>query len=160
MAEGIKGFDLDKGRGCYLGLAVSSVGKKEVLPQLYPAWEAALEPDVSRAIERVSMKSAPPLTTPTKIGKQGLVGKTEEGDSQFWFNDAGGSATDGANTIHRGFHIGHQSDEQFGPGSSSGTPEGSKGGIEGRAGRRGEKVTRHPVHREREAQRHCRGITG
>jgi hypothetical protein len=66
LAEGIRGFDLDKGQGCYLGLAVSCAGKKEVLPQLYPAWEAALEPDVSRAIERVSAKSIPQTTTIAK----------------------------------------------------------------------------------------------
>jgi hypothetical protein len=59
LAEGIRGFDLDKGQGCYLGLALSSGGKKEVLAQLSPAWEQGLEADLSRAIERVSAKVSP-----------------------------------------------------------------------------------------------------
>ena len=54
LADGIKGFDLDKGEGCYLGVAASSGGKKEVLSQLAPEWEGALEADLSRAISRVS----------------------------------------------------------------------------------------------------------
>jgi ABC-type uncharacterized transport system involved in gliding motility auxiliary subunit len=50
LADGIKGFDLDKGEGCYLGVVLVSDGKKEVLPQLDPQWESALEADVSRAL--------------------------------------------------------------------------------------------------------------
>ena len=58
LAEGIKGFSLDKGEGCYLGIALSCAGKKEVLPQLSPDWERALEADVSRAIQHVSEAAA------------------------------------------------------------------------------------------------------
>ena len=58
LAEGIRGFDLDKGQGCYLGLALSSSGRKEVLPQLSPGWEQALEADISRAIERLAESGA------------------------------------------------------------------------------------------------------
>jgi hypothetical protein len=54
IADGIKGFDLDKGEGRYLGLALSCAGRKEVLAQLSPDWEAALEADISRAIQRVT----------------------------------------------------------------------------------------------------------
>ncbi len=53
-ADGIRGFDLDKGEGCYLGIAVACAGRKESLGRLLPQWESALEADLSRAIERVS----------------------------------------------------------------------------------------------------------
>jgi hypothetical protein len=58
LAEGVKGFNLDKGEGCYLGIAFSCAGKNEVLPQLSPDWEPALEADVSRAIQHVSHAAA------------------------------------------------------------------------------------------------------
>jgi hypothetical protein len=58
LAEGIRGFNLNKGEGCYLGIALSCAGKKEILPQLSPDWEPALEADVSRAIQRVSEAAA------------------------------------------------------------------------------------------------------
>ena len=54
LADGIQGFALDKGEGCYLGIAFSSAGKKEVLPRLSPEWEPALEADVSRAIQHLT----------------------------------------------------------------------------------------------------------
>ena len=52
-ADGIQGFNLDKGEGCYLGLVLNRGGKREVLAQLSPAWEPALEADISRAIEHL-----------------------------------------------------------------------------------------------------------
>jgi hypothetical protein len=58
IADGIKGFDLDKGEGCYLGLSLSGNGKKEVLAKLSPEWEPALEADISRAIERLAETSS------------------------------------------------------------------------------------------------------
>ena len=62
IADGIHGFDLDKGGGCYLGLALSYSDKKEAQDRLSPEWEAALESDVSRAILR--------LTETTTISQQ------------------------------------------------------------------------------------------
>jgi ABC transporter family protein len=59
LADGIKGFNLDKGEGCYLGLALACNGKKETLAQLAPEWEPALEADISRAILRLT-EAAPP----------------------------------------------------------------------------------------------------
>ena len=71
LADGIKGFDLDKGEGSYLGVALSSGGKKDALPQLAPEWESALEADLSRAIARVSQaglaRSGPALATRSNI---------------------------------------------------------------------------------------------
>jgi hypothetical protein len=61
-ADGIKGFDLDKGEGSYLGVALSCGGKKEVLPQLAPEWSSALEADLSRAIGRVEETEATRMT--------------------------------------------------------------------------------------------------
>ncbi|HLH53323.1 MAG TPA: Gldg family protein [Verrucomicrobiae bacterium] len=49
-SEGITGVDLDKGEGSYLGLVLVSADKKQVLPQLSPQWEPALECDISRAL--------------------------------------------------------------------------------------------------------------
>lgn len=54
LADGIRGFNLDQGDGCYLGVALSCNGKKEVLPQLSPDWEPALEADLSRALQHLT----------------------------------------------------------------------------------------------------------
>ena len=64
LADGIRGFDLDQGDGCYLGVALSCKGKKEVLPQLSPDWEPALEADLSRAIQRLTETVSGPQTFP------------------------------------------------------------------------------------------------
>jgi uncharacterized coiled-coil protein SlyX len=61
--DGIRPFNLDKGEGCYLGLAVASKDKKESLPYLSPQWEQALASDVARAIQRVTQAAAPVITT-------------------------------------------------------------------------------------------------
>lgn len=53
-ADGITPFNQDKGDACYLGVAVSCGAQKESFARLSPAWEAALESDLSRAIERVT----------------------------------------------------------------------------------------------------------
>ena len=58
LADGVKGFDLDKGEGCYLGVALYCGGKREVLPQLTPEWGSAFEADLARAIERVEEAGA------------------------------------------------------------------------------------------------------
>ncbi|HZR17740.1 MAG TPA: Gldg family protein [Verrucomicrobiae bacterium] len=57
-ADGIKGFDLDKGEGSYLGVTLYCGGKKEVLAQLAPEWGSAFEADLSRAIGRVEEAGA------------------------------------------------------------------------------------------------------
>ncbi len=49
-ADGITAFNLDKGDGCYLGLAMAGAGRKESLPRLSPDWEQALEPDITRTL--------------------------------------------------------------------------------------------------------------
>jgi len=67
VADGIKGFNLDKGEGCYLGIAFSCAGKKEVLPQLSSDWESALEADVSRAIQRVSDTASRPKLSASSV---------------------------------------------------------------------------------------------
>lgn len=67
VADGIKGFNLDKGEGCYLGIAFSCAGKKEVLPQLSRDWESALEADVSRAIQRVSDTASRPKLSANSV---------------------------------------------------------------------------------------------
>ena len=53
-ANGIKAFNREKGDVCFLGVAITGNDRKETLDQLSPEWEAALEPDLSRAIERVN----------------------------------------------------------------------------------------------------------
>ena len=84
LADGIKGFNLEKGEGCYLGIALSSKGKKEVLPQLSPEWEPALESDVSRAILRLSQSSSSGAAT-VAAPKSDVSDRraSQTGDSQF-----------------------------------------------------------------------------
>ncbi len=65
LDDGLKGFAFDQGQGCYLGIAFSSAGKKEVLPQLSPEWEPALEADVSRAIRRLTQTDSSAKRTPS-----------------------------------------------------------------------------------------------
>lgn len=79
LADGIKGFDLDKGEGCYLGLVLSSGGKREVLPQLAPSWEQALEADISRAIERLAESGSPQKNwAPATPAQETLVAEIRE----------------------------------------------------------------------------------
>jgi uncharacterized membrane protein len=58
-ADGIKAFNLDKGEACFLGLTLTCNSRKESLPQLAPEWEQALEPDLTRALERVTTAPVP-----------------------------------------------------------------------------------------------------
>jgi ABC-type uncharacterized transport system involved in gliding motility auxiliary subunit len=53
-ADGIRAFNLDKGEGCFLGIAIAQQDQKEALAQLAPEWETALESDLTRAILRVT----------------------------------------------------------------------------------------------------------
>jgi len=62
--DGIQPFNLDKGDACYLGLAIASGGHKEALARLSPDWEAALESDLARAIQRVTAVAAPAPPAP------------------------------------------------------------------------------------------------
>jgi hypothetical protein len=52
LADGMRPFNLDKGDGCYLGIAVVYAKQRESLSTLAPEWEQALEPDLTRAIAR------------------------------------------------------------------------------------------------------------
>lgn len=63
--DGLKPFNQDKGDACYLGVAVVRGTQKEVLAQLSPDWEQALQPDLSRAIARVIDASTPGRPSPT-----------------------------------------------------------------------------------------------
>jgi len=58
-ADGIKPFNAEERNACYLGFAVSANGRKEIIPELSPEWEGAVEADLTRAIVRVA--NAPPL---------------------------------------------------------------------------------------------------
>lgn len=59
-ADGLQAFHLDKGDACFLGLAVVHEDRKESLPRLLPAWEPAVEFDLTRAIVRVTSPPPPP----------------------------------------------------------------------------------------------------
>jgi hypothetical protein len=59
FADGLKSFNLDKGNACFLGIVVASETQKELLPQLSPDWEQAVEPDLTRAIARLFDASRP-----------------------------------------------------------------------------------------------------
>ena len=62
-AHGMRPFNLEKGGACYLGITLECAGKRESLPHLDPAWESAVESDLSRAIERLANSTKP--NTPT-----------------------------------------------------------------------------------------------
>lgn len=59
-ADGINPSMLSARGVCYLGLAVVQGNRTERVPQLDPAWEPALESDISRAIARVTQVPAQP----------------------------------------------------------------------------------------------------
>ena len=67
-ADGIQGFNLDKGDACYLGLALAYKGRKEPLPRLSLEWEQALEPDLTRAITRL-LDATQPITVPVAVSQ-------------------------------------------------------------------------------------------
>lgn len=72
-SDGVRPFNSDKGDPCFLGVTLISSGKKEVLPMLSPDWESAVEPDLSRALARLTSAPAPirpanpPAVTPETI---------------------------------------------------------------------------------------------
>ncbi len=53
-ADGLRPFNLEKGDASYLGIAVVGHNQEQALPRLSLEWEQAVEPDLSRAIERVA----------------------------------------------------------------------------------------------------------
>jgi ABC-type uncharacterized transport system len=61
-ADGVQAFHLDKGEACYLGVALAFKGRKETLPYLFPEWEQAVEPDLTRAIIRLIEAPSPTVT--------------------------------------------------------------------------------------------------
>lgn len=71
-ADGIQPFNHDRGNACFLGLAISQDARTESLPFLSPQWEAALEYDIARAIQRVSqpLVAKPPTARMASAEKQ------------------------------------------------------------------------------------------
>jgi hypothetical protein len=63
-AEGIQPFNLDKGSAYFLGLTVTSQDHKETFARLEPEWEPALQYDLARAIQRVTVVPPPPPPPP------------------------------------------------------------------------------------------------
>ena len=59
VTNGLRSFNLGNGSGGYLGVVISGNGQKEVLAQLSPEWEAAVQFDLTRAIERVNNAKPP-----------------------------------------------------------------------------------------------------
>lgn len=71
-ADGIKPFNRDKGDVCYLGLTIAQNGQKELLPQLAPEWEPAVEFDLTRAIVRL-MDAKPSAKNPVATAEPDAV---------------------------------------------------------------------------------------
>ena len=65
LADGVRPFNLDKGDGCYLGIAVVRAQQKESVSPLAPEWEQALEPDLTRAIARIAGGGAQAALAPS-----------------------------------------------------------------------------------------------
>jgi hypothetical protein len=74
-ADGITPFNLEKGAACFLGIAVIQGGQRESIPRLSPDWETALEPDLSRAIDRLI---APPPAAPVNAETAAIQATAEE----------------------------------------------------------------------------------
>jgi ABC-type uncharacterized transport system involved in gliding motility auxiliary subunit len=96
LADGINGFNLDKGEGCYLGLALSCNGRKEVLAQLSPEWEPALESDVTRALLRLAEAD---LSAKTKVSTRPTDAAVVEEIKQRIPDIASVSLEDGTRTL-------------------------------------------------------------
>ena len=65
-ADGIQGFNVDKGDASFLGLVIASGKQRETFSRLQPEWEPALKYDLARAILRVAGSVPPP---PPEIAK-------------------------------------------------------------------------------------------
>ncbi|MBI1177620.1 hypothetical protein GC207_09295 [bacterium] len=61
--DGLRPFNRDKGEPSFLGFVVSGNGQKVVLAQLSPEWEAAVQFDLTRAIDEVN-RARPPIVAP------------------------------------------------------------------------------------------------
>jgi ABC-type uncharacterized transport system involved in gliding motility auxiliary subunit len=64
LADGIEPFSVGQTDTSYLGLVVVRDGQKESLPSLSPEWEQALEPDLTRALERLGAGEQPRPAAP------------------------------------------------------------------------------------------------
>lgn len=64
-ADGLRPFNQDKGEACFLGIAILQKERKELLSELTPDWEPALESDLTRAISRVNQANRPLAPAPT-----------------------------------------------------------------------------------------------
>ena len=73
--DGLKVFNLDQGDACFLGIAVVQNTHKEALAQLSPAWEAALESDLTRALVRVA-SAQPPAPVSAESAQTDLAATT------------------------------------------------------------------------------------
>jgi len=60
VRDGIRAFNADKGDACFLGIALVLNDHRESLSRLAPEWEAALEPDLTRALDRLIEANRPP----------------------------------------------------------------------------------------------------
>ena len=132
LADGIKPFDLDKGDGCYLGIAVVRAQQKETLSPLAPEWEQALEPDLTRAIARAiagdSEALAPPSRGPCHLGRGQAV------DSKPGFCFAGAGQGGVAPSFLRRVQAGGAGDASQGQGSRRPFSSGAGRSVRGRTG--------------------------
>ena len=71
LEDGLKRIDLGKDEGAYIGLVLVAGGTRQVLSQLSPEWEQALEPDISRALANLTQAPNP----------QGAAAHTQTADS-------------------------------------------------------------------------------
>ncbi|HPY30919.1 MAG TPA: Gldg family protein [Verrucomicrobiota bacterium] len=65
-ADGIRPQNLDRDEPFYLGVALLAETRREALSHLRPEWEAALEFDLARALDRLTQPSTLPPATDTE----------------------------------------------------------------------------------------------
>lgn len=63
-ADGLQVFNLEKGAASYLGLTLASGSHHETVARLQPEFEAALEYDLDRILQRVAVPEAPAPMAP------------------------------------------------------------------------------------------------
>lgn len=79
FADGLRPFNLEKGKTCYLGIVVSANEQKETLPRLSVEWEGAVQFDLTRAIERVSKaKPSSPGATASRPPSQAVIAEVKK----------------------------------------------------------------------------------
>lgn len=96
--DGLQPFNLEAGEASFLGIVVSTEGRREVLPLLSADWETALEADLSRAMARLTAKA--PALPKSNVDPALKAAAVEQVQKQI-ANTADVSLDDGRNRLRQ-----------------------------------------------------------